>query len=431
MSEIDERLDKLRGKTEKSKPKGSDESSSTKLPENEYLRVGTNFYRKVNKTDRWGFSHEELKIWTRQAIIDDFGASFIQRIPKYSDFTMFPDNINYKQVIGTCFNRYSSPIHEPKKGKWNHTENFLKHIFGSQFHLGIRYLQALYMNPERALPILCLVSTDRQTGKTTFVNFLSMLFGPNMAIIGSSDLARDFNQFALKNLICIEEAFVEKQLSIDKLKSYSTAKHVTVNEKFITPYLLPFYGKFVITSNSENQFIRIDRQEIRFFVRKIQKPEKYNHNLESLLKNEIPAFLFYLQSLERIDFSVDRTGFTPDELENDSLQNVKETSRPQLYHEMVELFTDYFSNTFEDGKPVEECYCIPDDILKKWFLNDRNVSRNYIKKILKEEFGLENSGESIYYRPFNGDGLVPKNGRPFKIIRSRFITDNSDKQANN
>ncbi|MBK6938570.1 MAG: hypothetical protein IPH18_18275 [Chitinophagaceae bacterium] len=45
------------------------------------------------------------------------------------------------------------------------------------------------------LPIICLVSRDNETGKSTFGNLLKAIFTDNATTVGNSDLADDFNSF--------------------------------------------------------------------------------------------------------------------------------------------------------------------------------------------------------------------------------------------
>lgn len=59
----------------------------------------------------------------------------------------------------------------------------IHHIFGEQFELGMDYMQLLNAKPTQKLPILLLVSEERDTGKTTFLNFLKAVFEDNVTFI--------------------------------------------------------------------------------------------------------------------------------------------------------------------------------------------------------------------------------------------------------
>ena len=387
-----------------------------------YIRVGVHYYKIISKVDRYGLNHTEAKPWTRQAIVDDHRTSFLRDIPTYDDFILMPDNVNYKRCHLGCYNLYNEFAHEPAEGpvKWSHI--LMEHVFGEQFDLGMRYIQMLYLHPDRMAPILVLISEKRQTGKTTFINWLNMIFGNNMVVIGINDLVSDFNQiYATANIIAVEETLIEKNITTEKLKALATAKYVTVNPKHVAQYKLPFFGKFILTSNNEDRFARVDEEEIRFFIRKVGIPQHINHNIEADLKNEIPAFLYELKMLPPIDFSVSRMGFTREELENDALRAVKKESRSSLYKELVMFFTDFFN---EQG--VEDVFATPVDIKNKWFMHNNQITGSYIAYVMKNEFKLSPE-KNQRYSPFGENfQLNTKTGTPYRITRNMFITDSVD-----
>ena len=226
------------------------------------------------------------------------------KIYQFDDFCIVPDNFNYTPVYNNCYNLYCEFRHKSVQGRWDWTKKLLDHVFGEQIEQGIRYLQVLYLHPDRMLPILVLVSKERQTGKTTFLNWLNMMFGDNMVLITPEDLINGFNSiYATSNIIAVEETLIEKSITVEKIKSLATGKFISVNQKFVSQFKLPFFGKIIMTSNNEDKFARIDDEEIRFFVRKLGIPKYTNHNIETDLVNEIPAFLNYLETLPPVTIS--------------------------------------------------------------------------------------------------------------------------------
>lgn len=389
--------------------------------ENPYIRVGTDYFKKIKKTDRFGLVQTELKIWKKDEIKQDEKKDFIRSIPKFDDFTIRPDNLNYRPVIENCYNLYKMFPHQPKEGEWKWTEILLRHIFNEQYNLGIRYLQALYLNPKRMLPILVLVSRERQTGKTTFMNWLNMIFGNNMVNINPEDLVSSFNSsYATANIIAVEETLIEKSITVEKLKALATGKFISVNAKFVQQYKVPFFGKIILASNNEDKFARIDEEEIRFFVRKVEKPKIENHNIEEDMINEIPAFLHYLTTLPDIDWRKDRSGFTPDELVNDSLKNVKLESKSSLYKDLHELFYELFIEL-----QCPEMFATPTDIKTRWFDKNSRIDIQYIKHVIKDEFN-KIPERPCRYIPFNEPltGLnQSKTGTPYRFTPDNFKID--------
>lgn len=392
-------------------------SLQDQIPEIPYLRIGTTYYKLVLKVDQNERQTIELKVWKKDTIVEDHGKKILEDIPKYDDFVLKPDNVNFQPVINNCYNLYSPFKHKPRKGDWIWTERLMRHVFGEQYDLGMRYMQILYLHPTRSTIILSLVSKQRETGKTTFLNYLDMLFGQNLALISSSDFQSSFNgSYGSKLILAIEEALLEKTLSIEKLKSLATQKFITVNEKFVAPYKLPFYGKLVLASNNEDKFAKIDQEEIRFLVRKLGKPEFKNHDIETDLLREIPAFLHHLQTLPPVDWTVSRSGFTPEELHNDSLDKVVKESRSWLCKDLEILIQDHFQNNDFDS-----FFAAPKDIRDKFFINNNKVELNFIRRVLRDEMKMEPEEKAIRYTAFN-EALESVVGRPYTFERSNFVT---------
>ncbi len=384
---------------------------------NKFMRVGVEYYKIIIKRDRFGIDRTKLKRWTKEEIRQDYGKDYINKIPKYDDFCIVPDNLNYSAVHGNCYNLYSKFQHIPVEGKWEWTLKLLKQVFGEQTNLGIRYLQVLYLHPDRTLPILVLVSKERQTGKTTFLNWLLMIFGDNMVVIGPEDLESVFNFiYATSNIIAVEETLIEKAITAEKIKALTTKKSLAVNQKFVSQITLPFFGKIIMTSNNEEKFARIEDDEIRFFVRKLGIPAFINHNIESDLLAEIPAFLQYLTTLPPVDFTVGRVPFTTDELNNNFLEAVKRESRSGLYKELKELFIDLFENT---SNLTTEVYATPVDIKERWFRNNSRIGVSYIRSVLKNEFGMMPQ-ENMRYYPFGESVSGSKTGTPYEFNAKMF-----------
>lgn len=382
-----------------------------------YIRVGTDYFKIIKKIDRYGINREELKKWNKQELIQDEGRNAVYDVLKYDDFTLIPDNENYIKNKDGCYNMFKKFPHNPKKGDWRWTKILLEHIFGNQYEVGMKYLQVLYLYPKQALPVLALVSKERQTGKSTFMDWLTVLFGQNMVIVDAKNIKSDFNGiYATANIIGIEETFIDKSGTIEKIKAISTQKTMTVNMKGIQHFSVPFFGKIIMNSNNEDKFIKIDQQEIRFFVRKLDTPKMENHNILSDMTKEIPAFLSHLKTLPIPDFSKSRMVFTLDELQNETLSKVKEESKSWLYKEITELMVEFFENN-----PIvdTEIKITPIDLKNRFFNKNNQVQLSYIKHVLSDEFNFKKSPKVIRYSPFFAD--EQKTGTPY-IIPKTFFT---------
>jgi hypothetical protein len=385
-----------------------------------YVRIGSDYYKKVWESSRWGGGAIHLKPWKKETIKDDNGKRYIHDIPKFDSFVMHPDNVDYQPVVDSNYNLYKPFPHEPKQGDFPVTKQLMNHVFGDQVELGYKYLQVLYLHPTQILPILILVSRERQTGKSTFLNYMSMMFGENYALITPEVLLSSFNgAYAKANIIAVDELMIDKQAGVEKIKSIGTAKQMFINDKYVNSYSIPFYGKLIMCSNKEYDFMRIDQEEIRFWMRKLKTIETINTSIEKDLFNEIPAMLHHLNTLPPVDFSKSRMVFTAEEIRNKELEKTKEQSRSNLYQEIIELVSEWF-----DRIEVEELRVTPSQIKQQWFQYNSNISAAYIRKVLKNEFEMDTEDMQRFI-PFDGDTdskIPPKSvpGKPFVFKRGDF-----------
>lgn len=379
-----------------------------------YIRVGTDYYKVIKKEDRYGAMNTLLKPWKKEEIKQDHNKQLLSFIFKFDDFCLIPNNKEFISVKNNCYNLYSKFSHTPYQKDVSLkdipvTLEMLNHIFGDQVQTGLKYMKILFENPTQILPVLVLVSTERETGKTTFLNWISMIFGENSVLISPDELTHNFNSgYANKNIIMVDETIIEKSTSVEKLKSLATAKSISVQQKFVQQYSIPFFGKVIICTNKEKDFMKIDEEEVRFWIRKIKVIDgKKNTLIEEQLFQEIPNFLKLLTLMPDIDFTNSRMVFTKEEIQTTSLSEVKEESKSQLRKEIEMHLEDFFYNT-----ALTEMEATAKDLKNKWFSGNHNISIAYIRKVLKDEMKLE-SLEPKRYLAFGEPNPFDKTGRPY------------------
>lgn len=399
-----------------------------------YIRVGTDYYKRIEKYDAWDNATIQLDPWKKDTLKDDYGKFFLKDVQTFDSFVIEPNNLDYVQIKNNSFNLYSPFSWKPAEGDAPVSHSFMKHIFGDQLALGYIYMKVLYTMPKQMLPVLSLVSTERHTGKTTFLNWLNIIFGSNFINLNPDELNNPFNAaYANKNIIGIDETIIDKQSGVEKLKSITTAKMMTVNPKYVNSYTLPFFGKVILTTNKELDFMRIDMEEIRFWIRKLKtiSAEQLNTNIEADLMREIPAFLhFLLHEVPEIDTSKSRMIFTLDQIQNKELQKTKEESRSGLYKDLHLLISDWF----EANESEKELLATAKQIKEVWFNYNSKVSHSYLIKVLRNEFKLEPEKMQKFI-PFNGKSeeklsQEKVSGKPYKFEREQFtdsaFTENVD-----
>ncbi|WP_158973867.1 primase-helicase family protein [Cellulophaga sp. L1A9] len=355
--------------------------------EQKYLRIGTTYYKDVTIPLHSGDHIKTLVAWSKNEISTDHGKEYIKDIAKYDGFCLIPSHTNYKSEIDGFYNKYEELNHETHGGDFLETEKFLKHIFAEQYNLALDYLSVLWKYPSQVLPILCLVSNERNTGKTTFINWLKLIFQNNMTINNNEDFRSRFNSdWASKLIIAVDEVLLDKREDSERLKNLATAKTYKSEAKGKDKVEGSFFGKFVLCSNNEENFVYIDAEETRYWVRKIIpfNLEEDNPNLLDDLNTEIPCFLDFINNRSIISPKKTRMWFTKDQIYTDALRVLKDGNKTYLHKELEQIISDEFY-MFEK----EELKYSAGDLVDKLLKNNIRVSSFKISDLLKNKYNLE------------------------------------------
>ena len=236
----------------------------------EFIRVGTTLYKIVNQPRIDGGYVRRRIAWNAETLRQDYGKDYMAGIPKYDGFCTVPDHVGYQPVVGKFLNLYEPISHVPVPGDFPCIRSLVEHIFGEQYGLGMDYLQLLYLYPVQKLPILLLVSEERNTGKSTFLNFLKAVFQNNVTFNTNEDFRSQFNSdWAGKLLIMVDEVLLNRREDSERLKNLSTTLSYKVEAKGKDRDEIGFFAKFVLCSNNEHLPVIIDAGETRYWVRKI------------------------------------------------------------------------------------------------------------------------------------------------------------------
>jgi hypothetical protein len=396
--------------------------------ENEYIRIGTVYYKNVRKPLTNGSTCDFMVPWSVECIRQDHGKSFLATIKRYDGFCFVPAHLDYQRDIGNFYNRYQPFEHIPAPGNCCRTLLFLNHVFGEQLDLGLDYLKILLFYPVQVLPILSLVSRERNTGKTTFLNFMKAIFGDNMTINSNEDFRSNFNaEWAHKLIIAVDETLLDRKEDSERIKALSTSRYYKVEAKGVDRQEIEFFGKFILCSNNEDNFINIDPAEIRFWVRKLPVLVNDNKNLLQELKKEIPAFLQYLIERPFSTQPATRMWFRAEQLSTAALKRVKRYNKSKLETEMALVLL-----TILDSREEEEgiSFCLAD--MQAWLQKKgfRNYDSNSIKSVLQDGWKLKPVSNSLTYLQYRlgGDGNIyesQQKGRFYTMTKKRVLDLNN------
>ena len=366
------------------------------MAKEEFIRVGTTLYKIVEQPKLNGGYVRKRIVWNNETLRQDSGKDYIGSVPKYDGFCTVPEHLNYRPIVGKFLNLYEPIDHHPKEGDFSYIRSLVRHIFGEQYELGMDYLQLLYLQPIQKLPIPLLVSEERNTGKSTFLNFLKLLFQNNVTFNTNEDFRSRFNfDWAGKLLIVVDEVLLNRREDSERLKNLSTTLSYKVEAKGKDRDKIALFAKFVLCSNNEYLPVIIDAGETRYWVRKIDRLQSDDTDFLQKLKAEIPAFLHFLQHGTLSTEKENRMWFAPSLLHTEALQKIIRSNRNRLEIEMHELILDIMKSVGTDT--FSFCY---DDILLLLAQSQIKAERHQVRKVLQECWKLTPAHNTLTYTTY-------------------------------
>ena len=399
--------------------------SDGSVAKEEFIRVGTSLYKIVEQPRLNGGYVKKRIAWNNETLRQDYGKDYIGSVPKYDGFCTVPEHIGYRPVVGKFLNLYEPIDHRPKEGDFSHIQSLIRHIFGEQYELGMDYLQLLYLQPIQKLPILLLVSEERNTGKSTFLNFLKALFQNNVTFNTNEDFRSQFNSdWAGKLLIVVDEVLLNRREDSERLKNLSTTLSYKVEAKGKDRDEIAFIAKFVLCSNNEYLPVIIDAGETRYWVRKIERLQSDDTDFLQKLKAEIPAFLHFLQHRQLSSEKESRMWFAPSLLHTEALQKIIRSNRNRLEIEMQELILDIMDSVGTDT--FSFCY---NDLLLLLVHSQVKVEKHQVRKVLQECWKLTPAPNTLTYNTYQVDytrecrySPIRRIGRFYTVTREQLTT---------
>ncbi len=370
--------------------------SESDISKEEFIRVGTTLYKLVNQPRLNGGYVKKRIVWNNETLRQDYGKHFLATVPKYDGFCTVPDHVNYRPVVDKFLNLYEPINYKPMEGDFPSIRSLVEHIFGEQYELGMDYLQLLYLQPIQKLPILLLVSEERNTGKSTFLNFLKALFQNNVTFNTNEDFRSQFNSdWAGKLLIVVDEVLLSRREDSERLKNLSTTLSYKVEAKGKDRDEIAFFAKFVLCSNNEYLPVIIDAGETRYWVRKIDRLQIDDTDFLQKLKAEIPAFLYHLQHRQLSTEKESRMWFATSLLHTEALQKIIRSNRNRLEIEMCELILDIMASMGIDTFS----FCC-NDILTLLANTYVKAEKHQVRKVLQECWKLIPAPNGLTYTTY-------------------------------
>lgn len=407
----------------------------------EYKLIGNDFYRLVDCTVPSGkkgdtILEKRLKGWKPEIIKLVHGKDALHKIEKFKGFTNIPSHIDYQQVLNEEWNLYMDVKHEKREGEFPTIQKLLKHLFQEHYdnEMILDYITILYKYPMQKLPVICLLSEQQGTGKSTFVFLLKLIFKQNMAIVSNADITNEFNAHWTSKLIAAcEETIFDKKDAYEKIKAYTTQKSLMRNDKNKSQEEVPCMLHFVLCSNHENDFMKISKYDRRLWVRKIEPFKKKEADaditFDDRLEKEIPAFVHFLENREVKYQERGELYFHQTDFQTKAFFNLVDNSEPNLVKELREAFAENFLKhggttmemTAKDiivhfGIKAEKTYL--DKIIKQWFKAERVTNKKGLEYVRQYQFTIDDPND-----PNSNGKIVRGKGRPYVFRNDMFLKD--------
>ncbi|HRI01815.1 MAG TPA: DUF5906 domain-containing protein [Saprospiraceae bacterium] len=391
----------------------------------QFINVAGNYFLITNGIDVFGHHQHSLepvgdKIFA--AKFSQFSKERIHKIkmqvPYFDKFQNEPNHIQWRKqwtdvdndtgIETIVYNTYRPISHKPKKGECSVSLSFLKHVFGTHtilhkgqriegWELGLDYIKLLYERPMEILPILCLVSQEQKTGKSSFAEWMHAIFQNNMTKVPATDIGSKFTGYwAGKLVIYIEEALIDKAQSLEFLKDMVTSPTQKLELKGVEAKQINNFTKVILTSNRETSFAPISQDDTRFWVRKLNTiPGGPVYNFKSKLNSEIPAFLYFLQEREFKTQWEDRGWFNHELIRTEQLAKIQKLN----VSVSLKLITETIMNYMQIHK-LYHCRLSKTDI-KEMIGTDNGINLGKITHFIEREMNKTISRNNHPYEKFH------------------------------
>lgn len=396
---------------------GSDKGKIERIKHREvdkFMRIGCDWFKVVAVPNKYNELEESVAKWKVGEIARDYQKKypkFLEEIPKYDAWCNQPSmDSSYKREHNGCFNIFNPLKHLPKPGSIEKTLFFIKHLFegegevsfgdgkfteksilGDPFTVALDYLTLMYQRPKQILPVLCLVSPENGTGKSTFLKWLQDIYGSNATIIDNERFKQNFNgHYITKYIIGIDEGFldVEKRAEKERLKKLATDERQYLEFKGADVQEIDFYAKLIISSNDADNLMKIEAGETRWWVVRVRTFKEKGYNVDpdfrEKMRSEIPSFLDFLQHRSVFHPKIDRAWFDSEHFFTEQMRIIVENTRNYLDRVVddyvVEMFLYY--DLAEITMPLE---MLVDFINRQ---NKYKLDKLQVKKYLKEKKGM-------------------------------------------
>ena len=247
-----------------------------------------------------------------------------------------------------------------------------------------------------------------------------------MTFLTNSDFSSQFNSDWTDKLItAVDEILFKTDELTERIKYLSTTNTFKTESKGKDKKETNFFGKFILNSNFETSFIKIDANEIRFWVLKIEKFKSEDVNFLDKLTKEIPAFLHHLSKRKFYTENQSRMWFLPQQIRTKALERLIKFNSCKFEIELAGILLNIMDNL--DLNQLDFSFTDLQNILNKFRVK---FDTNEVKKIVRYNWKLDQQPNSNKYQKITVtidlDFYLKKSKGRYYSISRKFLTENFD-----
>ena len=242
-----------------------------------------------------------------------------------------------------------------------------------------------------------------------------------MTYNNNDDFRSNFNSdWVSKLIVGIDEVLLDKKEDSERIKNLSTAKTYKSEAKGKDRFEVDYFGKIILCSNNETNFMVIGIEETRYWVRKIQTLKVKDRKYYNKLVAEIPQFLNLLLNRKLSTTHETRMWFTKEQIYTEALRKVKSEFVNKVELELFEIIKEIM-----EIKELDSVSFINLNVKTLLERSGHRISRSRIRNILEERWGLTqypNASNFITFQ-FDHSGIlyeIEAKGRYYTIDQEKM-----------
>jgi hypothetical protein len=376
----------------------------------------------------------ELIPWGKSGFESIYGSDAVPP-NQYDGYTYQPDFTSEKLPVnlgvnGNLRNKFYRPNWKIRNGEWKTIEVAMRHAFGDQYEIALKYCAVLLKYPKQSLPIIWFVGGE-DVGKSAVIRIFELLVGEQNSVHAEEHIETDYTGFLMDTLLVVLEeagAWKNPKKVMNRLKELCTIQgKKSINPKYGKQVKYSLYPKFILSTNNYED-MQLEGKASRFWVREFTEKPSQVADYYSKIEREMGCFTYHLLHNIELDAPGKKTPrlyFDPSLYETKTKDWLKDMSMSDDYHNVKDKLADWFA----ENPSYNDCF-IDYKSVKDYWPKDLHLGTKAFGMIMKKEFAKEPT--NILERPISlaidsrlSNDIPMKKNKWYHFTRSEILHEYS------